>query len=127
MYIFRLQVAEDPRIDLAKAHRVYGSFAVWRDGAVYEFGVSTTIESPAEMIETFGCASISLRSCLRSPCVPCLYRPCVCIVLTVGCTPGSGTTGIRNAANVVLAAVKLKNLKKKREKKVSSDTIMAPL
>lgn len=50
-----LQKAEDPRAELAKQHGVRGCYTVWRDGAVYEFGMSRPFdESPAQLVSTFG-------------------------------------------------------------------------
>jgi len=61
--------ARDQRSAAAKGFEVKGCFAIWRDGAVWEFGGPQPMpDSPKELISTFG-----------------------------------GTTGVRKAANAVLA------------------------
>ena len=45
----------DPRAELAKECGVRGAFAMWRDGAVWEFGGSPPMEAkPQELIDSIG-------------------------------------------------------------------------
>lgn len=55
-HLKNLQAAsEDPRRDVAGQCGVAGAFAIWRDGAVWEFGGSPPMEDePTELIGSFG-------------------------------------------------------------------------